>query len=98
MEEVPGVGDAEGTVRTARLMLRPPDDGDLSDLFRLHSDPAVWTHLPSGRHADLSTTQRMLDRFRQGWRDHGQDVWIAHETAGGRFIGVGGPDLLRGVA
>lgn len=89
---------ARGMMRTARLTLRQPMDEDLDDLFRLHADPAVWSHFPSGRHLDVRTTRRMLERVQQGWRDHGQDVWVAHETASGRFVGVGGPDLRRGVA
>ncbi|UOE42550.1 GNAT family N-acetyltransferase [Agromyces larvae] len=77
-------------LRTDRLRLDRPDGADLADLHDLHADPAVWEHLPSGRHTDLAQTRAMLAGIDAGWRDVGLDYWVARDPADGRLIGIGG--------
>ena len=52
---------------TARLQLDPPREADLEDLHRIYSDARTWTHLPSGRFADLATTRAALARWLEDW-------------------------------
>ncbi|WP_432499331.1 GNAT family N-acetyltransferase [Kineococcus gypseus] len=87
--------------RTARLLLTPPRLSDLEDVFALYSDPAVWEHLPSGRHTDRTRTALLLERVRESWDLIGLGSWVARLAEGpgaGRLVGVGGCDLRLGVA
>ncbi|HBX80231.1 MAG TPA: hypothetical protein DEH05_03755, partial [Propionibacteriaceae bacterium] len=54
-----------------RLDLRPPRMEDLDALHALYSDPAVWTHLPSGRHEQVDVTLAQLARVLAGWSADG---------------------------
>ena len=93
--------DATGVQRTARLVLSPPRLSDLEDVFALYSDPAVWEHLPTGRHTDRTRTALMLERVRESWEVAGLGSWVARLAGGpeaGRLVGTGGCDLRLGVA
>ncbi len=86
--------------RTARLVLAPPRHEDLEDVFALYSDPAVWEHLPSGRHTDRTRTALLLQRIRDSWDAIGLGSWVARLAEGpdaGRLVGTGGCDLRMGV-
>lgn len=73
---------------TQRLQLDAPRDADLEDLHRIYSDARTWTHLPSGRFADLATTRSALGRWLEDWRNHGLGAWTAREA--GVLVGHGG--------
>ena len=79
---------------TERLQLDAPCDEDLEDLHRLYSDARTWTHLPSGRFAELSTTAAALDRWLADWREHGLGAWVVRE--GGAVVGHGGCAVRQG--
>ena len=74
--------------RTERLQLDPPSPKDLDDLHRLYSDARTWTHLPSGRFADLATTRGALERWLDDWREQGLGAWVVREN--GEVVGHGG--------
>ncbi|HEX7349833.1 GNAT family N-acetyltransferase [Brachybacterium sp.] len=74
--------------RTDRLQLDPPSAVDLADLHRLYSDPRTWTHLPSGRFADLGTTRDALENWLDDWREQGLGAWMVRED--GEVVGHGG--------
>lgn len=81
---------------TDRLLLTAPTDQDLGELHALHSDPAVWTHLPSGRYTELAQTQGLVARYRAGWRRYGLDTWVVRLRAAPDprpLIGMGGCSL-----
>ena len=63
--------DRFATVPKSRIFLRVPEPGDLRDLFALYADPAVWADDPLSRHTDLGETQRMIERWREGWKRDG---------------------------
>lgn len=93
---------------TARLVLTRPSPDDLDELFSLHSDPTVWTHLPSGRHRTRTDTEQLVNRHAQSWRAHGLGMWVARtrvsgpagaEPAGpgpGQLVGIGGCSVRDG--
>ncbi|WP_432510697.1 GNAT family N-acetyltransferase [Kineococcus sp. SYSU DK001] len=87
----------EELVRTERLVLTRPVPADLDDVFALYSDPAVWEHLPSGRHTDPATTRRLLDHVEEGWRLMGLGSWVVRDHDGD-LVGTGGCDLRLGLA
>jgi len=88
------------TTLTDRLVLAAPTQADLPALHALHADPAVWEHLPSGRHTDVAMTRSMLDRAEAGWRAHGLDIWTVRrrDDPEGVLVGVGGCSIRAGVA
>ncbi|AXK46528.1 N-acetyltransferase [Brachybacterium saurashtrense] len=81
-------------ITTARLQLDPPGDADLEDLHRIYSDARTWTHLPSGRFADLATTREALAGWLADWHEHGLGAWVARED--GTVVGHGGCAVRQG--
>ena len=80
---------------TARLQLDPPCEADIEDLHRIYSDARTWTHLPSGRFADLASTRRALTGWLADWSVHGLGAWVARED--GAVVGHGGCAVRQGV-
>ncbi len=68
-------------VQTARLRLDAVVPGDLDEHFALMSDPAVWAHLPSGRHTDPSRTAEGIDHAVDHWQRDGLGYWTARLRA-----------------
>ncbi|PPK97474.1 RimJ/RimL family protein N-acetyltransferase [Kineococcus xinjiangensis] len=86
---------------TERLLLTAVGAGDVEELHALHADPAVWEHLPSGRHTERAQTEAMVRRAVQGWEHHGLDIWALRPRAGEGprpLLGVGGCTLRFGAA
>jgi RimJ/RimL family protein N-acetyltransferase len=84
---------------TARLHLDAVAAADLEPVYALHSDPLVWRHLPSGRHADRGRTSSFISNMERAWNVDGLGYWAARvhdhgsEATGmsaGAFVGVGG--------
>lgn len=76
------------TSPSPRLTLDAPRADDLEDLHRLYSDARTWTHLPSGRFADLATTRSALERWIEDWERDGLGAWVVREQ--GTVVGHGG--------
>ncbi|PZR53897.1 N-acetyltransferase [Xylanimonas oleitrophica] len=81
-------------VTTDRLRLTPVSPSDLDELFALHADPRVWTHLPSGRHLDRERTARDIAAYQEDWERHGIGYWTARRLDDGTLVGVGGVRLV----
>jgi RimJ/RimL family protein N-acetyltransferase len=80
-------------VRAERLDLRPVAGDDLAALHALHSDPAVWTHFPAGRHTSVQRTARFVAEAAQSWARDGLGYWsvrLAGDGEAGPVVGVGG--------
>lgn len=82
-------------VETERLVLTAVAEGDLAELHALHADPRVWTHLPSGVHADEARTRQDLDAYRADWERDGLGYWTVRRPDG-TFVGIGGVRCVRG--
>jgi RimJ/RimL family protein N-acetyltransferase len=76
-------------LRTDRLVLDALTTGDLDDMYALHSDPRVWRHMPSFRHASPAQTAELLAEQEWAWATDGLGYWSVR-TAGGGLIGAGG--------
>ena len=63
----------------------------------LYSDPAVWEHLPAGRHTTRARTRLLLESIGASWDAVGVGSWVARDGAGA-LVGTGGCDLRLGVA
>jgi RimJ/RimL family protein N-acetyltransferase len=64
-------------VLTARLRLDAVVPEDLDEHVALMSDPAVWRHLPSGRHTDPAQTADAMARVAGHWERTGLGYWTA---------------------
>lgn len=95
MPLVPALSD--GVVALDRLLLAPVAHDNLPEMHRLHSDPAVWRHLPSGRHATLERTREMMEHHVADWA-HGLGYWTVRLRDTGDFVGVGGCRVRDDVA
>ncbi len=76
--------------RTERLTLDHVHEQDLDEWHRIHADPQVWDHLPSGRHTSTAETAELVDSGIQDWRRTGLGYWSIREQAGGAIVGCGG--------
>lgn len=79
------------------LLARPTLD-DVAAVHAIYSDPLVWTHLPSGRHDDVGTTEEMVRGWIQGWERDGLSAWIVRDARSGEVLGNAGcsvrPDVF----
>ena len=74
--------------RTDRLQLDAPPEGDREALHRIYADARTWTHLPSGRFADLATTRTAVAHWIEDWEREGLGAWVVRED--GVVVGHGG--------
>jgi len=77
-------------VRTDRLWLDEPEEGDADALRAIHADPASWRHLPSGVVTDPEAGRTMVGASRRLFERDGLAYWSIRDTDGGRVIGRGG--------
>lgn len=77
-------------VTTARLTLRRPGIGDGSAVFAIHGDPETNLYNPYGPHADLATSEEMLQSFLQHWNSYGFGIWAITRIQEEQIIGFGG--------
>ncbi|HTR21082.1 MAG TPA: GNAT family N-acetyltransferase [Gemmatimonadales bacterium] len=70
---------------TARLRAERLTPEHLSEIRRMHRDPAVMRHLGGVR--DDAETAVYLARNLQHWADYGFGLWILRERGGGEPIG-----------
>ncbi|VTR78647.1 hypothetical protein CHMI_03430 [Cellulomonas hominis] len=85
------------SVRTDRLHLTAPVPADLPELHALHADPRGYVHWPWGRHTTVEQTERLLDRYRESWDEHGLGPWVVRAATDGRLVGMGGCSVRGGV-
>jgi RimJ/RimL family protein N-acetyltransferase len=89
---------------TPRLQLDAVVPDDLDQHFALMSDPAVWTHLPSGRHTTPDRTREGIEHSVGHWARDGLGYWTARlredlpdaGLAAGSVVGTGGCALRVG--
>lgn len=77
-------------VTTTRLSLTALTSHDADDLFTITSDPRTWQHAPAGRHTDIGTTARWINRARELWKRDGLSYWMIRERTTNQPLGVGG--------
>jgi RimJ/RimL family protein N-acetyltransferase len=80
---------------TERLDLRAMDAGDADELFAVFADPAGWWYDPAGRHTDIATTRRFIERAAARWPSDGLSYWTARRRRDGEVIGLGGAQRHR---
>lgn len=74
------------TVNTARLTLRPFNEGDRENLFTLYGDPAVMTIRKIGPQT-RDQCDAQLQMILEHWRRRGFGLWAVMNQGTGRFMG-----------
>ena len=77
-------------VRTERLWLDEPVDGDAEALYGIHSDPASWRHFPSGVVTAPAVGAVMVGASRRRFERDGLCYWSVRDAEGGPVGGRGG--------
>jgi RimJ/RimL family protein N-acetyltransferase len=91
---------------TPRLRLDAVVPDDLDEHFALMSDPDVWRHLPSGRHATPDRTMEGIWHSVDHWARDGLGYWTARlredlpgtTLRAGAVVGTGGCALRVGTS
>ena len=81
------------SLRSERLLLARPREGDLADLVALHADPRVMATLGGVR--DAAATEAQFRDFDAHWARYAFGPWILRDPETRHFLGRGG---LRHVA
>lgn len=79
-------------LRTERLQLRRPDEGDRADFVAMTRDAEVMATL-GGVRSDFEANAT-FDRFVAHWNAHDYGYWIARDLETGRFAGRAGLRLM----
>lgn len=62
----------------------------MDDWHRIHADPRVWEHFPTGRHTELEQTATALSAAIDDWDRDGLGYWSVRVEVGGTIVGCGG--------
>jgi RimJ/RimL family protein N-acetyltransferase len=81
----PGALDA---LRTERLQLLRPGEGDRAEMAAMHADEAVMATLGGVKTA--AESDAIFDRLVAHWQAHDFGYWVARDPEDGRFAGRGG--------
>jgi RimJ/RimL family protein N-acetyltransferase len=75
-------------VETLRLLLRPPEGGDLEDFVAIHEDPEVLHYLRSiGNSEGRVAGWRLIALLIGHWTLRGYGHWTVVEKASGQIVG-----------
>ena len=81
---------------TARLLLRPPRQEDVTAMFAIYSDPATNVFNPNGPMKELKQAQDFLDAWIRHWQEQGYGWWtVATREAPDEVIGFSGVALMK---
>ena len=84
-------------LETARLEIRPFEEGDLLAFHAIFGDPEVMARIPFGASRDLEESRRRMQRMIDHQRDHGFSLWALVEKSSGELIGDCGLFYAEGV-
>ena len=76
--------------RTDRLILSHVGDSDTDDWHRIHADPRLWTHYPTGRHTAREQTAELIQTSVAAWDGAGLGYWTVRDRLDGPVVGCGG--------
>jgi ribosomal-protein-alanine N-acetyltransferase len=84
-------------LESERLLLRPLGEGDLEDLFALHSDPEVMRFIGGGKPRTRAETAEKLRNIAAHWHQHSFGIWALLDKADGLFAGWCGVGYFHGL-
>lgn len=68
-------------LRTARLSLRRPENGDAAVVLAVHANPLACAHNPADALTTMTEAEELVGRWRDHWRRHGFGYWVVRERA-----------------
>lgn len=71
MTATDGGRSERAVLQTARLTLAIPVDDDLDAIFRVHSDPETYRHVPNTALTGRTAAAVLLRQWQQHWDDEG---------------------------
>ncbi|HYH46973.1 MAG TPA: GNAT family N-acetyltransferase [Thermoanaerobaculia bacterium] len=86
-------------LRTARLALRRPVQGDVEAIFEIHRDPRTCAHNPSDALAWSQDAQDLYLRWNNQWQQYGYGYWVVRYHDSDQQLGFCGikPMELHGM-
>lgn len=67
----------------------------MDEVFALLSDPRMWEHYPSLRHAHRDESHALVESWQDSWDTHGLGMWVVR-AEDGAVHGVGGCAVRHG--
>jgi ribosomal-protein-alanine N-acetyltransferase len=80
-----------GLRRTARLVLRRPEAGDVEWVAGLHADPLNYTHDPGGAHPH-ERARTLAEMTMRNWTRDGISYWLVEHA--GEPVGMAGITMV----
>ncbi|MGB9112438.1 MAG: GNAT family N-acetyltransferase [Acidimicrobiales bacterium] len=80
------ISPAGTELRSDRLFLRPPHDGDLDALCNLFENAEVMRYIAEGEPWSAQRTVAVLQRMKRQWREDGFGMFLVERLDGG-FLG-----------
>ncbi len=77
------------TIRTQRLLLRPPERADAEAIFHGYAqDAEVTCYLTWKPHAAITTTYAIIEQIQASWREQTSFAWVITLQETGHIIGM----------
>lgn len=77
-------------LRTARLSLRRPTEGDIEAIFEIHRDPRTCGHNPSDALARFEEAEALYRRWNDQWQRYGYGYWVVRRHDSDQQLGFCG--------
>ncbi|QQE77074.1 GNAT family N-acetyltransferase [Alicyclobacillus sp. SO9] len=77
-------------VHTERLFLRKPENQDVTDILRIHGNPATNRYNPHGPMTNNDEAAERLNDWQKSWANDGFGYWSIFAAEGSEIIGFGG--------
>jgi ribosomal-protein-alanine N-acetyltransferase len=84
-------------LETARLRIRPFEEGDLDAFHLIFGDPEVMARIPFGPSRNLEQSRVRMQRMIEHQNEHGFSLWALVEKSSGELIGDCGMFYTEGV-
>jgi RimJ/RimL family protein N-acetyltransferase len=81
---------AMAEIETARLILRPPEAGDVQPMVEIHQDPDVIRYLGNGVPGGVAVAWRNVALMIGHWHMRGYGPWIITSKSNGDVLGRAG--------
>jgi RimJ/RimL family protein N-acetyltransferase len=82
------------TLRTSRLVLRPPEPADIDAILAIHQDPRACAHNPSDKLATHTEAVELCGRWLDHWQRHGFGYWVVRGHDEPRVLGFCGLKVM----
>ncbi|MBM7171218.1 GNAT family N-acetyltransferase [Streptomyces sp. G44] len=86
---------AEPELRTTRLSLRRPVEGDIGAIFAIHRDPETCRHNPGDALGRFTEAEALYRRWNDQWERYGYGYWTVRQHGSDRPLGFCGVKVME---